>query len=128
MSRVLIVEDDGLQGYDLKQAIENRTDAEVWVAPSVARAITAVALDRIDFAILNIHVLDGHTFGLGRYLMQAGVPFAFLSGRRRSAVPFDLVKYPFFIKPVDYPALHAAIQPVLSAARRRRTAQTGFGL
>lgn len=124
MSRVLIVEDDGLQGYELKQAIENRTDAAVWVVPSVSRAMTALSLDRIDFAILDVQVLDGHTFGLARYLIQAGVPFAFLSGSRRIDVPFDLAEYSFLPKPLNYPALHAAMQPTLSAAKW--PAGTGF--
>jgi DNA-binding response OmpR family regulator len=119
MARVLVVEDDGLLGYDLKQAIENHTSAAVWVAPSTARAFDALALDHVDFVILDVHVLDGHTFGLARYLSSAGVPFVFVSGTAPSHLPADLREHRFFRKPLDYASLHQAMQPALRVDPRR---------
>lgn len=96
--RILILEDEPLVALDLESMVAAAANSEIAWSPSVAGAQTALA-EPLDFALLDIDVLDGKTFDLARRLEERGTPFAFVSGSRIDEVPIELRDAPFIRKP-----------------------------
>ena len=96
--RVLIVEDDPLVSSHLESIIMRTIDSDVIVGASVAEANAALA-DHIDFAVLDVDVLDGTTYDFAATLFSVGIPFAFVSASNRDNVPVALKTAPFVAKP-----------------------------
>ncbi|MDB5570075.1 MAG: Response regulator receiver protein [Hyphomicrobiales bacterium] len=95
--RVLIVEDDPFVALDLESIVQDTAEVEVDVVASVAEARKHVS--GIDFAFLDIDVLDGAVFEVAELLRDRGVPFAFVTGAARACVPAPLRDAPFIPKP-----------------------------
>jgi DNA-binding NarL/FixJ family response regulator len=96
--RVLIVEDDPLVSAHLEAIISQTIEADVVVGASIVEAFAALAWP-IDFAFLDVDVLDGTTYGFASKLSSVGVPFAFVSASNRDGVPDALKNAPFVSKP-----------------------------
>lgn len=96
--RVLIVEDDPRVSAHLESIVEQLMDADIIVGASIAEANAALALD-IDYALLDVDVLDGTTYAFAETLASAGILFAFLSASNREQVPEGLKDAPFVAKP-----------------------------
>lgn len=100
--RVLIVEDDPFVALDLESIVQDASDAEVLVAPSLAdaRSILRVAGHSLpDFAFLDIDLMDGRVFEIARLLRERRIPFVFVSASARAEVPLALRDAPFIPKP-----------------------------
>ena len=95
--KILIVEDEPLIAMDLEHIVLETLPAEVLIKSSVDGA--RQVLHRVDFAFLDVNVINGLTFGVGEFLMQAGVPFVFLSASPPDGIPTTLRAAPFIGKP-----------------------------
>jgi DNA-binding LytR/AlgR family response regulator len=96
--RILILEDDPLIALDLAAIVEAQGHEVVGSFPSVAAA--AEHLDEpVDFALLDIDVADGKSFGLATALRRRDIPFAFVSGSHRSEIPAYLANVLLIPKP-----------------------------
>ena len=82
----------------LETIIAQTTDADVVVAPSVAEAQATLDLS-IDYAFLDVDVLDGKTYDFAATLQSRTIPFAFLSASDRERMPAALRAMPFVAKP-----------------------------
>ena len=96
--RVLIVEDDPLVSSHLESIVMQTIETDVVVGASVAEAEAALS-DHVDFAFLDVDVLDGTTYAFAAALSASGVPFAFVSASNRDEVPVALRGVPFVAKP-----------------------------
>ncbi|MBN9062834.1 MAG: response regulator [Rhizobiales bacterium] len=96
--RVLILEDEPLVALDLESVVSAAAPSEVAWAPSIKKAHAALA-EPVDFALLDIDVIDGKTFEFALHLINNGTPFAFVSGSRLDDVPDELRQAPFIRKP-----------------------------
>ena len=92
--RILIVEDDPFIALDLQAIVEGEGHRVVRVCPSLADARRHV-LDDFDFALLDVDLGDGKSFEVA----ERHIPFAFVSGSRRSDLPSDLRGATFVAKP-----------------------------
>ena len=92
--RVLILEDEPLVALDLESVVSAAAPSEVAWAPSIKKAHAALA-EPVDFALLDIDVIDGKTFEFALHLINNGTPFAFVSGSRLD----DVRQAPFIRKP-----------------------------
>ena len=96
--RILILEDDPLIALDLTAIVEAQGHEVLGSFPSVAAA--AEHLDEpVDFALLDIDVADGKSFGLATALRRRDIPFAFVSGSHRSEIPAYLANVLVIPKP-----------------------------
>lgn len=100
--RILIVEDDPMIASHLESLLEETLAATVVAVGSIVEAVE-VLRGPVDFALLDVDVLDGKTYGLAQMLDRLGVPVAFLSASDRNAVPEDLRNIPFVKKPCPDP-------------------------
>jgi len=98
--RVLIVEDDPIVAFDLEAIITDLEDAEVAVCRSVDEARAALAAP-VDFAVLDIDVVDGKSYPIAEALLARSTPIVFVSGARRDEVPPELRDILFIAKPYD---------------------------
>lgn len=96
--RILVVEDDPVISLHLETIIVQAVEAEVVVAQSIAEAGAALKMD-IDFAFLDVDVLDGKTYDFAAGLKERTIPFAFLSASDRERMPVALRAMPFVAKP-----------------------------
>jgi len=96
--RILIVDDDPLVSMHLETIIARLLRSEVTLSASVAEAEAALA-QRIDFALLDVDVLDGTTYAFASRLSDRRIPFAFISASDPEARPPSLRTAPFVAKP-----------------------------
>ena len=98
LCRILVVEDDPMISLHLEAMVTQIVDAEVVVSQSTAEAERAL-LEGIDYAFLDVDVLDGTTYAFATALTDRAIPFAFLSASNREHVPAALRAAPFVAKP-----------------------------
>lgn len=122
MTTIVIVEDEGLIAFNLALVVQERTQAEVVTAASVAEAQRRID-DETAFAFLDVNVRDGDTCGLARELKTRGIPFAFTSGSKREALPDDLQTAPFITKPFADVDIANALAAGLSSRVARHQAR-----
>lgn len=96
--RILIIEDDPLIALDLQIIAESEGHEVLGPVASLAEARQRLS-DQVDFAFLDIDVLDGKTFEIATRLTQRRIPFAFVSASRRSELPEHLDSVVFIAKP-----------------------------
>jgi DNA-binding response OmpR family regulator len=98
--RILILEDDPLIALDLERIVEDQGFEVAAICHSLAEAHDHVN-DRLDFALLDIDVTDGKSFGLAIALLERDVPFAFVSASRPAELPAMLRSARFVSKPFE---------------------------
>jgi CheY-like chemotaxis protein len=104
--RVLIVEDDYVVADALRFLIESYAASVSAIAPSVQRALDALAAAPVDIAVLDINLHGASVVPLAEHLRTQGVPFVFLTGYGDAEVlPEHLRSQPRFYKPVQAEAL-----------------------
>ncbi|MGO6985099.1 response regulator [Rhizobium leguminosarum] len=99
--RILIIEDEWLIGEYLA---DHLIDAGYEVAgplPSVAQALSFLAENAVDAALLDIRLGDEKSFPIAKVLFAADVPFVFLSGYVETDLPNDLRDAPLLSKPIQ---------------------------
>jgi DNA-binding response OmpR family regulator len=121
--RILILEDDPFIALDLQMIVDGEGHATT-VCASLADARRH--LDEVDFALLDVDVRDGKSFGLGTALREHGVPFVFVTGSRRSDIPSDLCDAAFVAKPFRECEILACL-PGAAAPRGRPSAGLAAG-
>lgn len=121
--RILIVEDDPCIAMDLQTILEEESHEIVGVYESVREAMRHLG-DGFDYALLDIDLVDGKSFGIASELMQRGIPFAFVSASSPQELPADLKRASFIPKPFEERTLLRSIgQGAPAAALQQRRAE-----
>src|SRR4051812_25875246 len=97
--RVLVVEDDFVLAINLVEHLEHEGCRVVRRVASVEGAVSCIIEDMPDIAILDIDLGDETSKLIADELSAAGVPFVFLSGHGRDAVPEEHSAREFIEKP-----------------------------
>ncbi len=95
---ILILEDDFFLRQDLVDFVKGQFTAEPKSAASANQAMALISRDT-QFAILDIEVLDGNSFGVAEILTDRKIPYVFVSGSDPASVPQNLRSAPFLSKP-----------------------------
>jgi DNA-binding response OmpR family regulator len=98
--RILILEDDPFIALDLQAIVEGQGHEVVGAFDSWAEACEHLG-DGFEFALLDVDVTDGKSFGLAGELMARRIPFAFVSASRQSELPAHLRNVAFIPKPFE---------------------------
>ena len=96
---ILIVEDEPFLALDLECLIGDVVDAAVVVCRFAADAMRELEAQQFDFALLDVDVLDGTTFGVAQALAAQGHRFVFVSGSDRRADAAACGALAYFSKP-----------------------------
>lgn len=106
--RILILEDDPFVALGLQLIVEAQGHSVIGIYDSLAEARTHA--DSIDFAFLDIDVIDGKSFDLASTLGERHIPFAFVSASRRSELPAHLQHARFIAKPYGEASVIESLQ------------------
>jgi DNA-binding response OmpR family regulator len=98
--RVLILEDDPFIALDLQAILESEGHEIVGVFDSISEAQEHLE-DSFDYALLDIDVVGGKSFGIAAELYGRRIPFAFVSASRPSEIPPGLRHAAFISKPFE---------------------------
>lgn len=110
---VLLVEDNMIIAMDGEDALRD-LGAEVVTAASVARAREALALHRVDFAVLDFNLGKETSLPVADLLAERDIPFLFATGYGdRLDLPERFADVTLLKKPYSGAVLAQAIAPVL---------------
>lgn len=117
--RILILEDDPFIALDLQAIVEDEGHVAS-VCGSVAQARRWLGHD-IDFALLDVDLGDGKSFEVALALHRRAIPFAFVTGSKRSDIPAPLAEAGFIAKPFMQAAILACLPGTPAAGRPARS-------
>ena len=107
--RVLLVEDDFYLASDAKAVLERAGARVIGPCADSDEAAGLSAAEAIDCAVVDINLGEGPNFALARDFQQRGVPFVFVTGYDRAAIPPDLAAAERLEKPIRDRDLIAAV-------------------
>jgi len=110
--RVLVVEDDYFLAMDSRQWLE---EAGAKVLGPVSRSDEAKPLivpGQLDAAVVDINLGPEPSFDLAQRLKEERIPFVFMTGYDRSAIPSDYASAPRLQKPIGPSELVKAVASV----------------
>jgi len=109
--RILIVEDNFVVADSLRFVINGYGGTVAAIAPTVEKALTALAAAPIDIAVLDINLAGVSVAPVAEHLQAKGIPFVFLTGYGDAELlPAALRDLPRFDKPVNAEQLVQALQ------------------
>ncbi|MBX3500355.1 MAG: response regulator [Alphaproteobacteria bacterium] len=115
--RVLVVEDDALIALDISRQLSDAGFQVVGPAISVARALSLIADQGCDIAVLDVNLGDKETSEpIAHALRARSTPFLVLSGYMHEQHPHGLRGAPVLIKPASPPELVAMVLSCFDAA------------
>ena len=112
--RILVVEDEYLLASALAEWLELLDARVVGPAATIEEALTLIAAEPIDFAVVDVNLRGLMSYPVANALALRGVPFVFASGYGDTAV---LDRFPGALtcrKPYDLAQLEAAIRGATS--------------
>lgn len=90
-ARVLLLEDDYYLATDLQNALEEAGARVVGPFADAHGAAEALAADPPDCALIDLNLGQGMNFDVPRELARRAIPFAFVTGYDRAAIPEEFV-------------------------------------
>ena len=99
--QVLIVEDEALVAMDLAETIEELGHTVAGICGSCDAALGFLAKREVDFAILDFNLGRGTSAAIADQLVAKEVPFVFLTGYRREALPERFHNCAILAKPMS---------------------------
>jgi DNA-binding response OmpR family regulator len=106
--RILILEDDPFIALDLQSILEADGHEVVGVFDSIDDAYEHIE-DNFDYALLDVDVVGGKSFGIASALIERQIPFAFVSASSPGELPLALRQAAFIPKPFEEKAILESI-------------------
>ncbi len=106
--RILILEDDPFIASDLQAILEDEGHEIVGVFDSLSEAYKHLE-DNFDYALLDVDVVGGKSFGVAAALAERDIPFAFVSASQPGDLPQSLRQVAFIPKPFEESAILESI-------------------
>lgn len=112
--RILIVEDEYLLAFELKETLVDAGAVVVGPVPSVTKALALVEqTHELDGAILDFNLGGELVFPVADQLIARGVPFMFITGYDERDIPAPYERAPCVGKPVEPRHLARALTRLL---------------
>ncbi len=111
--RILILEDDPFIASDLQMILEDEGHEVVGIFDSLAETYEHLE-DDFDYALLDIDVIGGKSFGVANALAERRIPFAFVSASQPGDLPKTLRQVAFIPKPFEESVILSSIDQTSS--------------
>ena len=108
--RILVIEDEALICMLLEDVLEGLGCAIVGPAMTVEQGEKLARSEVLQFAVLDVNLGRGDSFGVAEILVERGVPFAFITGYGKAGVRKDLQGAPVLQKPIDIDRLEEILR------------------
>ena len=115
--RILVMEDEYMVAEDARRWLGRGAEV-IGPAPRLARARSLIAVQRIDAAVLDIHVAGELVFPAAEALDERRIPFVFMSGFDRSIIPPRFAHVQLLEKPISLESLLKVMTGLLGLERR----------
>jgi CheY-like chemotaxis protein len=99
--RLLVVEDEYFVAEELAHAFEDRGASVVGPAPTIRDALTLIAQQPLDGAILDINLHGEMVYPVADELASRGIPFVFATGYDKTVLPSRFSTIKLCEKPAD---------------------------
>lgn len=109
---ILVVEDEVLVAYDLADLLESFGYRIVGPSSTAETALALIEEHSVDLAVLDFNLRDETSAAVADDLQKRGIPFVFLTGYRRDALPERFSDRPILAKPVRASMLNATLQEI----------------
>lgn len=113
MWRVLVVEDDVLQGEHVCDLLLGEGMEPLGPVATAEAAVELLDTMTVDAAILDIRLQNGLCFKVARALLQRQIPFLFLTGSAQEVIPAEFRSVPLLLKPFDAQRLFELLRDLL---------------
>jgi DNA-binding response OmpR family regulator len=115
---ILVVEDRAEVGAAISNVLTDAGYRVVGPVGSTADALAAIADNRIDAALLDVHLGDDRqrVFEVAEVLLALRVPFSFLSATSRGLLPPKFSRRPFLEKPFQSAEVLASVEAMLATS------------
>ncbi len=123
--RILVVEDEPLIGMVLTDYLEDAGCEIVGPAPSLDKAMLLASEAQFDGALVDGNLAGRPVDDIARALKQRGVPFAFVTGYGREALPPGFDDAPIVEKPFTQEQVIAALEQLFSNVVALRKGKRG---
>ena len=117
--RVLVLEDDPFVALDLQAILEGEGHEVVGVYETLMEAGGHLQ-DGFDYALLDIDLIDGKSFGIAAALQEQHIPFAFVTAAHPTEVPLSFRHASFIAKPYEEWVILRSLQRDCSAPSRNK--------
>lgn len=97
--KILIVEDDGVVGEEMRYTVTGAGGVPLGPVPSVEMALYLIAQHKPDAALLDVHLAGSTVEPIARQLRALYIPYIVVSGFNPKAIPHALRDAPFVAKP-----------------------------
>jgi DNA-binding response OmpR family regulator len=114
--RILVVEDEYFLATDIVRALQGAGAEVVGPAPTEEAARAELGDARPDAVVVDINLGAGPSFKLAEDLKDQGIPFVFVTGYGREAIPDRFDDIERIEKPIALRRVVAAIARLLQAA------------
>jgi two-component SAPR family response regulator len=112
--RVLIVEDEALVAFMLECFLAEVGCIPVGPCNSVAKALEAVWTEAFDLAVLDVNLNGEMVYPVAYALAERHIPFLFVSGYGKSAIPPGRNDWKVCVKPFTIDDLAAMLVAVIA--------------
>jgi CheY-like chemotaxis protein len=112
--RVLVVEDEYFLADDIEQILKAHGAEIVMLSGTVADAISRIKADGFEVALLDINLRGEMAYSAADELKQREVPFGFITGYDKQAIPERFSTIPYWSKPYDGRQLVNDVQRIWS--------------
>ncbi len=112
--RVLVIEDETLVAMHVIDMIKRAEGVPIGPAGTVGEAIEAIGANELDAALVDANLGGVRVDKIAEALAARDVPFVFVSGYDRSALPDAFQNAPLLSKPFSSGALMAALAKILA--------------
>jgi len=112
--RVLVVEDEMLVLMNIEMALEDLGCTSIAAAGSVAGAISLIAQQSFDAAIIDVNLGEDKSYPVADKLTERGIPFAFSTGNGDHGDRSDFDDRPVLKKPYLTADLVAVLEQLIA--------------
>jgi DNA-binding NtrC family response regulator len=116
-ARILVLEDDYYLATDLETALEDAGAHVIGPFADAVAAAEALAADPPDCALIDLNLGEGICLDVPRELVRRSIPFAFVTGYDRTAIPEEFANTVRVEKPVAAQQAARMIERLLPAYR-----------
>lgn len=117
---VLVVEDEATIAMLIEDTLDEEGCVVVGPYATVVESLQVAQLPGIDFALLDMSLLDGKVYPVAEALARRKVPFLLISGYGADAVPADHPDWPCHSKPFTCAELLNRMRAMLRAGAGTR--------
>jgi CheY-like chemotaxis protein len=112
--RILVVEDEMLVLMNIEMALEDLGCSAITATGSVAGAISLIAQQSFDAAIIDVNLGGDKSYPVADKLTERGIPFAFSTGNGDHGDRSDLDDRPVLKKPYLTADLVAVLEKLMA--------------